>query len=47
MTPTFLLFPLGSGARINLFAFLIDPLGPARRAGATSGDGRSKRARAF
>ena len=32
MNPAFLLLPVHSGARINLFAFLIDPLGPARRA---------------
>jgi hypothetical protein len=36
MIPTFLLLPVHSGARINLFAFLIDPLGPARRAKAAS-----------
>ena len=40
MTPTFLLLPVHSGGRINLFAFLIDPLGPTRRAKTGSKPGR-------
>ena len=36
MSPAFLLLPVHSGARISLFAFLIDPLGPARGARAAS-----------